>query len=77
MKPFECVGKGDMNGTEAALKSSLFCNTGYNPRYRPVKYQQDRLAMYIGAEVINVERVSKRSSRFAEDNTNILFADAS
>uniref|UniRef100_A0A2M4DK32 Putative neurotransmitter-gated ion-channel ligand binding domain protein n=1 Tax=Anopheles darlingi TaxID=43151 RepID=A0A2M4DK32_ANODA len=55
-KPFECVGEMDINSTEAALKSTLFCSTSYNPRYRPVKYQQDRLAMYIGAEVINVER---------------------
>ncbi|XP_050084629.1 proton-gated ion channel subunit pbo-6-like [Anopheles aquasalis] len=63
MKPFECVGKGDINSTEAALKSSLFCNTNYNPRYRPVKYQQDRLAMYIGAEVINVERTRHEEAR--------------
>ncbi|XP_058062674.1 proton-gated ion channel subunit pbo-6-like [Anopheles bellator] len=56
-KPFQCVSQLDINSTEAALKSALFCGTSYNPRYRPVKYQQDRLAMYIGAEVINVERV--------------------
>ncbi|KFB48139.1 AGAP010205-PA-like protein [Anopheles sinensis] len=55
-QPFQCVSQMEINSTEAALKSALFCGTSYNPRYRPVKYQQDRLAMYIGAEVINVER---------------------
>uniref|UniRef100_A0AAG5D580 Neurotransmitter-gated ion-channel ligand-binding domain-containing protein n=1 Tax=Anopheles atroparvus TaxID=41427 RepID=A0AAG5D580_ANOAO len=62
-KPFLCVTQMQINSTEAALKSALFCGTSYNPRYRPVKYQQDRLAMYIGAEVINVERVQKDDSK--------------
>uniref|UniRef100_A0A3F2YVH8 Neurotransmitter-gated ion-channel ligand-binding domain-containing protein n=1 Tax=Anopheles culicifacies TaxID=139723 RepID=A0A3F2YVH8_9DIPT len=56
-KPFLCVDQMEINSTAGALKNALFCGTSYNPRYRPVKYQQDRLAMYIGAEVINVEKV--------------------
>uniref|UniRef100_A0A8W7NZY5 Neurotransmitter-gated ion-channel ligand-binding domain-containing protein n=1 Tax=Anopheles coluzzii TaxID=1518534 RepID=A0A8W7NZY5_ANOCL len=62
-KPFVCAAQMEINSTEAALKNALFCGTSYNPRYRPVKYQQDRLAMYIGAEVINVEKVRNYDSR--------------
>ncbi|XP_035773568.1 acetylcholine receptor subunit alpha-type deg-3-like isoform X2 [Anopheles albimanus] len=63
MKLFKCEEESDINSTEAALRSALFCTTSYNPRYRPVKYQQDRLAMYIGAEVINVERTRHEEAR--------------
>ncbi|XP_053673908.1 proton-gated ion channel subunit pbo-6-like [Anopheles nili] len=62
-KPFVCVTQMEINSTEGALKNALFCGTGYNPRYRPVKYQQDRLAMYIGAEVRNVEKVREDDAK--------------
>lgn len=45
------------NATEEVLKNALLCGTGYNAHQRPVKNQQDRVAMYIGADVMNVELV--------------------
>lgn len=40
-----------------ALKNALLCGTGYNVLQRPVKNVQDRVAMYIGADVMNVELI--------------------
>lgn len=56
--PFDCASEVNGNSTkEEALKNALLCGTGYNTRQRPVKNQQDRVAMYIGADVMNVELV--------------------
>uniref|UniRef100_A0A182N8P5 Neurotransmitter-gated ion-channel ligand-binding domain-containing protein n=1 Tax=Anopheles dirus TaxID=7168 RepID=A0A182N8P5_9DIPT len=63
VQQFHCVPQMELNSTEEALKNALFCGTSYNPSYRPVKYQQDRLAMYIGAEVINVAKVRGDDSK--------------
>ncbi|XP_039436568.1 neuronal acetylcholine receptor subunit alpha-4-like [Culex pipiens pallens] len=54
---FDCDNGNKGNATEIALKSALLCGTGYSPRQRPVKNVQDRVAMYIGADVMNVELI--------------------
>ncbi|XP_055596122.1 neuronal acetylcholine receptor subunit alpha-4-like [Uranotaenia lowii] len=54
---FNCANGGKDNATDHVLKNALLCGTGYNPQQRPVKSQQDRLAMYIGADIRNVELV--------------------
>ncbi|XP_062551145.1 neuronal acetylcholine receptor subunit alpha-4-like [Armigeres subalbatus] len=55
---FDCENEIEGNITaEEALKSALLCGTGYNAQHRPVKNQQDRVAMYIGADVMNVELI--------------------
>lgn len=56
-EPLDCTNEDNENNTEEALKSALLCGTGYNAHQRPVKNQQDRVAMYIGADVMNVELV--------------------
>lgn len=55
--PLDCTNESDGNSTEETLKTALLCGTGYNTRQRPVKNQQDRVAMYIGADVMNVELI--------------------
>ncbi|XP_021700588.1 neuronal acetylcholine receptor subunit alpha-4 isoform X2 [Aedes aegypti] len=56
--PFDCASEVNGNTTtEEALKNALLCGTGYNTHQRPVKNQQDRVAMYIGADVMNVELI--------------------
>ncbi|XP_055639911.1 neuronal acetylcholine receptor subunit beta-3-like isoform X2 [Toxorhynchites rutilus septentrionalis] len=52
---FDCDNENKGNSSEATLKHALLCGTGYNIHQRPVKNQQDRVAMYIGADVMNVE----------------------
>ncbi|XP_065088993.1 acetylcholine receptor subunit beta-like isoform X2 [Ochlerotatus camptorhynchus] len=55
--PLDCMNESNGNSTEEALKNALLCGTGYNTHQRPVKNQQDRVAMYIGADVMNVELI--------------------
>ncbi|XP_058819505.1 neuronal acetylcholine receptor subunit alpha-2-like [Topomyia yanbarensis] len=56
-KQFVCEDGYNGNNTELVLKNALLCGTGYNAKQRPVKNQQDRVAMYIGADVMSVEMV--------------------
>ncbi|XP_058447011.1 neuronal acetylcholine receptor subunit alpha-2-like [Malaya genurostris] len=62
-KQFVCDDGYNGNNTELVLKNALLCGTGYNARQRPVKNQQDRVAMYIGADVMSVELVSNSNNK--------------
>lgn len=65
--PFDCASEVNGNTTtEEALKNALLCGTGYNTHQRPVKNQQDRVAMYIGADVMNVELVGSANTKFSD-----------
>ncbi|XP_055550903.1 acetylcholine receptor subunit beta-like isoform X1 [Wyeomyia smithii] len=59
----DCAHGYQGNNSELILRDALLCGTGYDIRKRPVKNQQDRVAMYIGAKVMSVELVHNSNAR--------------